>query len=79
MEAGHKRTIMARIAAGLGILCGVMAVLAGSTTESWWFTPHGWGIGGILLLLIAMFLLLDGVISLGKAGRSPTARHVAPH
>ena len=54
MEPGHRRTIIARTAAGLGTLCGANALLAvttggGSLLD---LTPHGWGIGGILLVLI---------------------------
>jgi hypothetical protein len=29
--------------------------------------PHGWGIGGILLMLIALFVLVDGMVSFEKS------------
>ena len=74
MEPGHRRTIMARTAAGLGTLCGANALLSAITNDFWLgLTPHGWGIGGILLVLIAIFLLFDGIVSYGKFGQ--TAAH----
>ncbi len=79
MEAGAKRTVIARIAAGLGALCGVMGGMAASTKDPWLFTPHGWGIGGILLLLIAIFLLLDGVVSFEKSDPNQAARRSRVH
>lgn len=75
MEPGHRRTIIARTTAGLGTLCGANALLSALTnpiTNNLWLglTPHGWGTGGILLVLIAIFLLFDGVVSYGKFGRT---------
>ena len=69
MELGIKRTVFARIAAGCGCLCGVMGLLAAITNDSSGLTPHGWGIGGILFLLLAVFVLLDGVVSLERYER----------
>ena len=78
MEPGHRRTIMARTAAGLGTLCGANALLSAITNDFWLgLTPHGWGIGGILLVLIAIFLLFDGIVSYGKFGR-PAADKPSP-
>jgi len=79
MEAGAKRTMVARIAAGLGTLCGIFGALASTTKDPWWFTPHGWGIGGILLLLLAIFLLLDGVVSFEKADPNQAVRRSRVH
>ena len=74
MEVGLKRTTIARIAAALGSLCGVIGLLAAQTGTSvnWLLAPHGWGIGGILLLLIALYVLVDGMISFEKS-------HMADH
>ena len=68
MEPGLKRTIIARIAAGFGCLSGAIGLLSAITNDSWGLTPHGWGIGGILLLLMALFVLVDGVVSFAKRG-----------
>ena len=74
MEPGCKRTILARIAAGIGSLCGVMGLLTGVTNSAWLLSPHGWGTGGILLLLIALFVLLDGTASFEKFRTMPTSK-----
>jgi hypothetical protein len=66
MEPGLKRTIIARIAAVFGCLSGGIGLLSAITNDPWGLTPHGWGIGGILLLLIALFVLVDGVVSFEK-------------
>ena len=77
MEPGHRRTIIARIVACFGTLCGANALLAGTTggDRLLGLTPHGWGIGGILLVLIAIFILFDGIVSYGKFGRSLAPKH----
>ena len=76
MERGYRRTIIARIAAGFGTLCGANAVLSAITNDFWLgLTPHGWGIGGILLVLIGIFLLFDGIVSYGKFGRTVAPKH----
>ena len=67
MEPGIKRTTIARIAAALGCLCGAIGFLSSIMNKPWGLTPHGWGLGGILLLLIALFVLFDGAISFGKS------------
>lgn len=69
MEVGLKRTTIARIAAGLGSLCGAIGLLATQTATSvnWPLAPHGWGTGGILLLLIALYVLVDGMVSFEKS------------
>lgn len=69
MEVGLKRTTIARIGAGLGSLCGAIGLLTatGNNPLNVNLTPHGWGIGGILLLLIALYVLADGMISFEKS------------
>jgi len=67
MEPGLKRTIIARLAAGFGCLSGAIGLLSAITNDLWGLTPHGWGIGGILFLLIALFVLVDGMVSFEKS------------
>lgn len=67
MEIGTKRTAVARIAAGLSFLCGVVGLLAGLTEHTWKLWPMGWFTGGTLLALIALFVLLDGTIASQKS------------
>lgn len=75
MEPGVKRTTIARIAAGLGFLCGAIALLSGITDHIWKLTPQGWGIGGMLLVLIALFVLVDGAVSFEKSHLSAGHKH----
>jgi hypothetical protein len=65
---GTKRTSIARIAAALSFLCGVIGLHAGLTDHLWKLTPFGWFAGGALLALIALFVLLDGAVSFEKSG-----------
>ena len=70
MQPGLKRTLIARIAAGLGCLSGFLGLLAAITDDKSGLTPHGWGIGGILFLLLAIFILVDGVVSFERVARN---------
>lgn len=67
MEVGLKRTTIARIAAGLGSLCGVIGLLTSMTKSMVMLAPHGWGVGGMLLLLVALYVLVDGMVSFEKS------------
>lgn len=67
MDPGIKRTTFARIAAGVAFLCGAIGLLAGITDHMWKLSPLGWFTGGALLLLVALFVLVDGAISFGKS------------
>ena len=63
MGIGSKRTTIARVAASLGFLCGVLGLLGGLTGYVWKLGPFGWFSGGALLTLIAVFVLVDGAIA----------------
>jgi hypothetical protein len=67
MEPGCKRTAIARIVAAAGCLSGAIGLLVATTNYTWGLAPHGWGIGGVLLMLVALFLLFDGMISFEKS------------
>ena len=67
MEVGLKRTTIARIAAALGTLCGAIGLLSAMTRSQFGFAPHGWGVGGMLLLLVALYVLADGMVSFEKS------------
>jgi len=66
MDVGVKRTFIARIAAGLGLVCGVIGLSAGLTENAWRLGSIGWFTGGGLLLLIALFVLLDATLALRR-------------
>ena len=70
-SVGFKRTMIARIGAAIGFVCGILGVLAGLTNHAWKLGTGGWFEGGILLTLIAMFVLLDGAFAFQKeSGKS---------
>ena len=76
MEPGLKRTLIARITAGLGCLSGFLGLLSAITGDPLGLTPQGWGIGGILFLLLAIFILVDGVVSFERVARKAAKRRV---
>ncbi len=67
MSVGSKRTTIGRIGAVLGLVCGVIGLLAGLTDHTWKLWSVGWFTGGTLLTLVALFLLLDGAIASQKS------------
>ncbi len=67
MAIGEKRTMVARIGAVLGFLCGVIGLLAGLTEHSWKLGSVGWFTGGALLTLLAVYALVDGAIAFEKS------------
>ncbi len=71
MRVGYKRTLIARLGTGLGFLCGVIGLLAGLTDHAWKLSPFGWFLGGILLTLIAVFVLVDGAMAYQRARIAP--------
>jgi hypothetical protein len=75
MEPGLKRTTIARIAAGLGCLCGAIGLLAAITNQPLPLAPHGWANGAIVLLLIALFVLVHGAVSFEKTHLSAGHKH----
>lgn len=60
MATSENRTMVARIGAALGFLCGVIGLLAGLTQHTWKLAPLGWFTGGTLLTLLAVYALIDG-------------------
>lgn len=66
MAVGEKRTMVGRIGAALGFLCGMLGLLAGLTDQTWKLGPIGWFTGGALLTLVAGFALVDGAIAFRK-------------
>jgi hypothetical protein len=63
MAVGHRRTLGARIGATLGVVCGLIGLLAGLTEHAWKFGVSGWFAGGGLLVLLSLFALVDGALA----------------
>lgn len=71
MRVGYKRTLIARLGAVLGFVCGLIGLLAGLTDHVWKLGAIGWFTGGGLLTMIALFILVDGAIAFQKARMAP--------
>ena len=71
MRVGYKRTLIARVGAALGFVCGLIGLLAGLTDHTWKLGSIGWFTGGGLLTMIALFILVDGAIAFQKARMAP--------
>ena len=67
MGPGVKRTTIARLAAGLAVLCGAIGFFTSIESSMWLLSSQGWGTGGSLLLLIALYILVDGAVSFEKS------------
>ena len=66
MEVGIKRIAIARIAALFGFVCGLIGISAGLTEHQWRLGAIGWFTGGGLLLLIALFVVLDATLAVRR-------------
>lgn len=71
MRVGYKRTLIARLGAALGFVCGLIGLLAGLTDHDWKLGAIGWFTGGGLLTMTALFILVDGAIAFQKARMAP--------
>lgn len=69
MEVGLKRTTIARVAAGIGALCGAVGLLNVITNNpsTLRMAAHGWANAATLFLLIALYVLADGMVSFEKS------------
>lgn len=66
MDLGSTRILIARILVAIGFLCGVIGLIAGLEDRVLKLSPWGWFTGGILLMMIALFILLDGALAIYK-------------
>jgi len=74
MDTGCKRTMIARSGAVLSFACGLIGLLAGLTGHTWKLGAEGWFEGGLLLALIAVFILADGMFSFRRDLVGPSQR-----
>ena len=59
MQCDCMRSIV-RIAGALGLVCGIIGLLAGLTGHAWKLEPMGGFAGGGLLALLALLVLVEG-------------------
>lgn len=71
MTLGTRRTILARTSAVVGCVFGLIGFVTGLVGDTWRLPPLGWMIAGILVLVLALFLLVDGMIAYGKVRFAP--------
>jgi len=67
MEPGLKRTTIARFFAALAFLFGAIGLFSGMTKQIWMLSPLDWFAGGVLLSLVALYVLVDGAVSFEKS------------
>jgi hypothetical protein len=75
MEPGLKRTTIVRIPPAFSCLSGTIGLLAAITNQPLGLAPHGSGTGAILLLLIALVVLVDGMVSFEKSRFGAAPKH----
>ncbi len=78
MQIGAKRTAIARINVVLGLACGFLGLLAGLTDHEWKLGAIGWFTGGGMLILLAVYVLLDGAIAYRRTQVIVAKRKIAP-
>lgn len=66
MTVGTRRTILARTGAAVGCVFGLIGFVTGLGGDTWRLPPLGWMVAGILMLVLALFLLVDGAIAYQK-------------
>jgi hypothetical protein len=65
-NVGYKRRMIARTGAAMGFVCGTIGLFAALTDHAWKLGAFGWFEGGILITLIALFVLVDGMFAFQK-------------
>ena len=70
MMLGSKRTLSARFLAGAGALCGIFGFSISPTTDPAGLAAFHWFASGTLLLVLAVYLLVDAAVAVQKATQS---------
>jgi len=70
MTLGSKRTLVARLIAGAGALCGILGFTISPTADPTDLAPLHWFASGTLLLVLAVYLLADAAVAVQKATQS---------
>ena len=67
MMPGRKRTLVARLMAGAGCLCGIMGFSMPPTAQMAGPAEFDWFAAATVLIVFAVYLLVDGAIAFQKA------------
>lgn len=67
MIPGTKRTLVARLMAGAGCICGVLGFTLPPTAQMAGPADFNWFAAGTVLIVFAVYLLADGAVALQKA------------
>ncbi|MBU6432445.1 MAG: hypothetical protein KGS09_17055 [Nitrospirae bacterium] len=67
MIPGGKRTLVARLMAGVGCICGVLGFTMPPTAQMAGPADFDWFAGGTVLIVFAVYLLVDGAVAFQKA------------
>ena len=63
---GRKRTLIARLMAGSGCVFAVMGFTMPPTAQMTGSADFNWFAGGTVLILFAVYLLVDGAVAFQK-------------
>jgi hypothetical protein len=74
MAVGSKRTLAARLLAAGGCLCGLNGFWQEAIHSVDGPVRLEWFTSGTLLLLLAVFLLLDGAVAFEKSHEAPSSK-----
>lgn len=66
MIPGTKRTLVARLMAGAGCICGVLGFTMPPASQTAGSADFNWLAGGTVLILFAVYLLADGAVAFQK-------------
>lgn len=64
---GRKRTLVARLMAGAGCSCGILGFLMPPTVQMAGSADVDWFAAGIVLIVFAVYLLVDGAVAFQKS------------
>jgi hypothetical protein len=67
MKPGAKRTLVARLMAGAGCIYGVLGFTMAPSSQMAGQAQSNWLEGGILLMLFATYLIIDGAAAFQKS------------
>ncbi|MEX5212972.1 MAG: hypothetical protein NW703_02300 [Nitrospiraceae bacterium] len=67
MMPGRKRTLVARVLAGAGCVCGIVGFTMPPTAQMAGPADLDWFAAGTVLIVFAVYLLVDGAVAFQKA------------